>query len=347
MADKKVVIIGGGVAGLIANYVVNQHRRVAPIVLEAGRVGGEWLSGGLRYIHSTPEMASMIIDIGSVFSNYTVRGGILLKGKVEPYPEVLRTLDPDVSKRIQHDHWRKTRQIEPVAAFGDKSMNDPEASGPRTALRTDAGDVLRRLVDRAIVYKEEVRQVTPGAVVTNLREIEYDYIIWTAPLWVAKKVLFFGLPDALAIRLNIVTISPMKIKHDVDPKKPIVGALHDPYASWDYVYTPYTPDNLIHRLSSSEDGYMCEFSGAWPEECEDTTLRLTNDLNSLFVNGWTIERVVRGLNGHLLPLPFVPTWPEHIQPLGRFAQWSPRATADVVLEHAFKMCANWGWSRYE
>lgn len=346
MADKmRVVIIGAGVAGLIANYVAKQHKHTSPIVLEPGRVGGEWLSGGLRYLHASDEMKSMIIDIGGVFTQYTVMGGIHLRGKVEAYPDVLRGMPTEAAKRIQQDHYRKTRQTEPDPSFSGKSMNDPEATGARLALRCDASDVVERLQRQAFVQRDAVAKVEPAEITATSGAVyPYDYLIWTAPLWAAQRAMFFRLPDALAIRLNVVYIEPHKIVAGGGEKVP--GALKDPYSQWDYIYTPYTPDGLIHRIYPFEDGYACEFNGAWPEGDERITVGLTSDLNFLFPNGWAIRRVAKGLNGHLLPLEREPAWPAHIQPLGRFAQWDPRATADVVLERAYAMCSEWGWQRY-
>lgn len=340
----KLVIVGGGISGLIANYIARQCRDVEPIVLEAGRLGGEFTAGGLKYIHKTEEMATMLTDLDVVYNRHAVRGGIHLNGRVWPYPEVMRpgynfheakedVRPPPMTKqraeRIQHDHWRKTRRTEPDE-HAARAMNDPEAGLGKVSLRCDLSDVVSKLADRALVVRERAVSIAPGSVTTDAgHHYEYDFLIITIPLWIARRMLYFGLPEALALRLNVVHVAPIS----------------EPYAKWDYVYTPYTPDNLIHRISPSEDGWSCEFNGDWPEGDPEVGRRLTSDLNFLFPNGWAVNRVVRGINGHIIPLEENARWPTHIQPLGRFAQWDSRATTDVVLDRMCALVEEWGWRR--
>lgn len=340
----RLVIIGGGISGLIANYIARQCRGVEVFILEAGKVGGEFASVGLKYIHRTDEMATMLADLQVVYNKHPVRGGIHLHGRVWPYPEVMKPgfafqealadIRPEPmtatrALRIQHDHWRKTRHTEPDHNAG-RSMNDPEAGLGKVSLRCDLSSVVAKLAERAIIVRERVVAVAPDVVSTDAgNHYEYDYIIVTVPLWLARRMMYFGLPEAMALKLNVVHVVPIS----------------NPYVRWDYVYTPYTPDSLIHRISPSEDGWSCEFNGAWEEGDPEVGRRLTSDLNFLFQNGWAVNRVVRGINGHLIPMEQAAGWPSHIQPLGRFAQWDSRATADVVLDRMCSIVDEWGWRR--
>jgi hypothetical protein len=333
---KKVLIVGGGIAGLIANWVFKQHRAVDVSILEPGKVGGDFLAGGLRYIHATDEMKAMLTDNRITFTNYQVNGGILLKGAVEPYPSFLKTMDREKAERIQFDHYRKTRRTEPSGEDALRSMNDPESVGSRHALRADAGGLLRALESQANVKCDGAVAVnslnsTTGYSVLGTSGIahSFDYLIFTIPLWAIRKMVPWELPEALALKLNIVN----------------VDVTRDPLSKWDYVYTPYTPEGLIHRISPRDGGWTAEFNGQWIEEGDETSLKLTSDLNFLFPNGWALNAVRRGLNGHLLPLEFETKWPKNVRPIGRFAEWNSRATADAVLSNCWKLATEWGFER--
>jgi hypothetical protein len=323
---KKMVIVGGGISGLIASWVYTQVPGLDVVVLEPGKPGGDFAAGGLKYIHKTDPMEELLQDLRITYTDYSVQGGILLHGAVEPFPGILKGMNKDRALRIQHDHYRKTRQIEPDA-FAARSMNDPESSGPRKALRCDMDRMLKDLIGLAPIAKDGCAHIEPNKVIgTTGTKYPFDYLLLTIPIWVIKTMVWFPLPDTMAIKLNLVMVDP--------PEKV------DAFAQWDYVYTPYTPENMIHRISPRDGGYTCEFNGAW-EEGDGTGDRLTSELNFLFPGGWALARTLKGLNGHLLPMTTKPVWPDNIRPLGRFAQWDPRMTSDVVLSTCLEQAKAW------
>lgn len=333
---KKILIVGGGIAGLIANWVFKQHKDVEVSVMEPGKPGGDFLAGGLRYIHASDEMVSMMTDNRITFTNYQVNGGIMLKGKVEPYPTVLKSMPREHAERIQHDHYRKTRRTEPDGNDAAKSMNDPEAMGSRFALRTDAPRLIRQLeaqadiiCDGAVEVRTNNQTVMPRVLGTSGVSRPYDYLIMTIPLWAIRNMVPWFVPEAFALKLNVCN----------------VDVTRDPLSKWDYCYTPYTPGNLIHRISPRDGGWTVEFNGDWIDKDDETSVALTSDLNFIFPGGWALNAVRKGLNGHLLPLESQPEWPENVRPIGRFAEWDSRATADVVLSNCWKLANSWGFKR--
>lgn len=336
---KRMVIVGGGISGLIASWVFTQCRGLDVKVVEPGKPGGDFMAGGLKYMHNTDEMCEMLRDLGVNYANYSVQGGILLHGNVEAHPGCFRGMDKDRALRIQHDHYRKTRKLEPDS-FAARSMNDPEANGPRRALRCDMERVMRELIQRAPLVKASAIAIEPHKLMVNNGTVDspipYDYLLTTLPLWVNKKLAWFGeeLPTGMAVKLNLIMVEP--------PQK------GDDYAQWDYVYTPYTPENLIHRISPRDGGYTLEFNGDWPDDApkddpDPLSIRITSELNFLFKDGWALSDAKKGLNGHLIPLATKPDWPQNVRPIGRFAQWDPRATSDVVLSTCLKLADEWGF----
>lgn len=316
----RVVIVGGGVSGLVASYVFKQ-RGADVVVLEPKTVGGEFLAGGLKYIHNSEGMAQLFEALGLPFSNYTIQGGILLKGKVESYPKVFQSLPKDEALRVQADHYRKTRRTE-GGKDAPKAMNDPAAVKPRRALRCNFADMIKELAQRATIQKAgllRIKTKTNEVALTTFKRIPYDCLILTIPLWIIQETAPFHVPQGMAMRLNTVNVRPVK----------------DRFARWDYVYTPYTPAGVVHRFSPTGQAYSVEINGSL-----DRT-RLGSDLNFIFNEGYAIEAIREGLKGHLLPLDSQPDWPDNVAPLGRFAKWDSRATTDVTLDDAKALADRW------
>jgi len=324
---ERVVIVGGGVSGLVANYVFKTLGQ-KPVVFEPREPGGEFLHGGLKYIHRSKRMVEMFDRFRLPWSDYSVQGGILLRGEVLPYPKCLSAMSPDEASRIQADHFIKTRRSEP-GQFGSRAMNDPAAiSKARRAIRCDFIEMVRELADNANIVKQGIKSIRTGSKSIQLSNGEwywYDKLILTIPLWVIKAISDVRVPEGMAMALNLIQVKPRR----------------DPYARWDYVYTPYTPGNAVHRFSPREGGYSVEVNGDWATQ----EAPAHEDLAFIFQEGFLIEGAKTGLKGHLLELHEQPVWPTDVAPLGRFAKWDPRITTDVTLEDCYKIAEGWGWIR--
>lgn len=319
----QLAIVGGGISGLVASYVAAEHG-IKSVVLEPNALGGDFLKGGLKYIHRTDRIIEVFDDLDITWSDYAVRGGILLRGAVHPYPRCFRDMAKDEAERIQTDHFRKTRRSEP-GKFGSKSMNDPAAARASSrAVRCDFNQLIAALAAGANVLKRGVAQISSvesRLLLDDASWLEYDRLIVTIPLWVTREMCDFYVPHGMAMALNIVQVS----------------AHRDPFSRWDYVYTPYTPANAVHRLSPREGGYSVEANGDWNAVSVD----VMDDLGFLFPSGYAIEHIVKGVKGHLLELQEQPAWPANVHPLGRFARWDPRATTDTTLDDAFSLISGW------
>jgi hypothetical protein len=315
---KEIFIIGGGISGLIcANVLSKYNANIA--IYEPGEIGGEFLTGGLRYIHHTKNMENFLDKNDIIYGDYKISGGILLRNKVYPYPKFLKCLDKSDAIRIQNDHYRKTRKMEP-GDFGSQAMNDPANSKSRYALRCDLEQLIRVLKNKCNIIKNKlIKIVSNKAYFDNGVAKEFDYIILTIPLWITKRIVDFEIPFSAAMNLNIV----------------LVDVVNDIYAKWDYVYTPYTPSNSIHRISSEGDGYAVEISGTLDEN------NLHSDLNFIFKDGWCIKDYRKNLRGHLLPIEGEINVPNNMALLGRYACWQPRMTVDVTLDKAIELGIRW------
>ena len=323
--QERVIIVGGGVSGLVANYVFAQYGQ-RPLILEPAEPGGDFLLGGLKYIHRTDAMAERFDALDLPWSDYKINGGILLRGVVEPYPKCFASMDKSEAERIQADHFRKTRRTEP-GEFGTKAMNDPAAlRGPRRAIRCDFRQMISILAAKASIAKLGLAQIdskNKRILLSNGAWKFYTRLIVTIPLWVVRVMADFYVPQGMAMNLNLIQVRPLR----------------DRFAKWDYVYTPYTPANAVHRLSPKGSGYSCEVNGDWGRQ-ESSAM---DDLAFIFQDGFLIEDTKHGVKGHLLDLQERPEWPKEVAPLGRFAKWDPRATTDATLEDAHRLAEGWGW----
>lgn len=323
---KKVIIVGGGISGLVSSYIFQQYYDIDVTIFEPNKPGGEFASGGLKYLHRSELVRSMLGELDLAYSNFTIKGGIHIQGKVRDYRKYMQEVGRKAFERIQHDHFLKTRKMEP-SEFSTKCMNDPFSGNTKKGMRCDLNALIGKLSERAKINNSAIATFSLDAglaIDTRASTFDFDYLVFTVPLWIVKKIGHFEhFPDSTAMALSLVNVKP----------------IGNPYVRWDYVYTPYTPGNAIHRLSYVDGFYSCEVSGEFDES------GVYSDLNYLFPKGYEILEWKKGLKGHLLPLAETPQWPEKVAPLGRFASWNPRATVDVVMEQAVELALSWGWRR--
>src|SRR4029077_12983985 len=127
-----IVILGGGIAGLLAAYTTRHHR---PVVLEAsGKLGGNFAAGGLKYLHGIYEMEQLLTELGVPFDHHITSGMLHTGDAIHPHPHWLRAASPELRRGIQFDHWVKTRGT--YMDFRDDCMNDP-LGDHHVALRCD------------------------------------------------------------------------------------------------------------------------------------------------------------------------------------------------------------------
>lgn len=321
---EKVVIVGGGMSGLVAAWVAQECGH-DPVIVEPKTLGGDFLMGGLKYLHKTAPMTQLLDDLDIAWSDFAVRGGVLLRGKVEPYPACLSSMAREEADRIQSDHYRKTRHMD-IGTFGAKSMNDPGANkNDRRGLRCDVKALITAMAEGTEVVRAGAKGIERDHVLLdNGARLDFDKCVVTLPLWVLANMCPWYIPTGVAMSLNIVRLVAM-------------GS--DPYVQWDYVYTPYTPGDAVHRIAAVEGGWDAEANGDWAR----IESKVMDDIHNLWPDGVKVLRVAPGLKGHLLDLATQPEWPAHIAPLGRFAKWDPRATTDVTLDDAWRLAKRWGW----
>lgn len=328
----RIVILGGGIAGLIAAHVLKDGHDVT--IIEAGKsLGGNFNAGGLKYIRVTVPMMNMLSDLGVPFQTYTPRGKVILDSGMHPWPpwgiakpvhepddgEVL--ISGEVIRLIQRIHWLKTRGS--LDGFTTTCMNDPLGNGADPALGCDHAVLVDRLIQSirpkvAINTSSLVTNVYMGNVeCTDGGRTMFDRLITTIPLPVAAKIIPIGQqakPTHHGIAVVNVKTAPAEVERFRQYK-------------WDYCYTPLDP--LVSRLSNSNGLLQAEAPyhlNSHPPTAKDFA-----------ANGWQTDGQAMHMPGHLVPMPANVNWPVGIIPLGRFAQWDSRMTVERVLDRAIEI----------
>jgi hypothetical protein len=205
-------------------------------------------------------------------------------------------------------------------------MNDPGANkNDRRGLRCDVKALINAIAEGTEVIRSGAKAIERDHVVTDTgARLDFDKCVVTLPLWVLAGMCPWYIPTGVAMSLNIVRLVAMG---------------NDPFVQWDYVYTPYTPGDAVHRIAAVEGGWDAEANGDWAL----IENKVMDDIHNLWPDGVKVLRTAPGLKGHLLDLATHPEWPAAIAPLGRFAKWDPRATTDVTLDDAWRLAKSWGW----
>jgi hypothetical protein len=317
--QKRVAVIGDDVAALLAAYEVSRHGYNVTI-FHAGKIGIDAVKRP-QIVHSSGRFLKLLDRLQLVHSDYRTRIGILLKDKVQLYPNHLRDLGRDSGNNVRADLFEKSRLVKHEYA---EQLTDYEALVPKSAVRFNWYDFVESLGKGAALCGEKLVSVGTNELKTVYSRVTYDFAFVTAPLWEMRHLTEWRLPDCTAVAVNSVNISSGK---------------GDKFASWDNVWTPYTPEGLIHRLVQLEDGYNVHFSGSWDET---TRPRLVGDLNYLFPGGWHPNQSDVSAPGYMFPLAEEPVWPDNVCPLGRFAAWDQRSSLDVCLDQIHRTGRLWG-----
>lgn len=313
----RVGVIGGDVAGLVAACVLKGHgHRVT--VFEPDGVGRSYALPTFKYLERTSEVLGLLKGLDLPHGEYPIQGGLLVNGKVVGCRKHLLS-DVERAKRIHFNYYRKTRLVMP-ASFNVKSIDDPEVGPMRHAVSCDYFELIRALVAGVKVVRQRVLFADPIRIETKEATYPFDRIVVCAPLWTMQNVLpSVDIPEAMAVKVHVVQVDSAK----------------DRYLKWDFVYTPYTPGQLIYRLYNNDDGYACQFSGELDED------RLQSDLNFLFPDGWSVTEESVTVPGHLLPLAESVEWPTGIVPVGKYARWDNKATVTTTIQDINRMARLW------
>jgi hypothetical protein len=314
-SSPNAFVLGGGLAGLIAADALRK-RGANVTIIETQRADNDLFFGSRRF-YRTKGMVDLLERFELPYSDFIVRGGIMLRGFVWPYPMAFKGMSAEQAERVNQDHFAKALQTS-SGEWGSTAMNREPGTRSRRALRCHVGDLAKALSQGVRHVRGTVKKLDMNSIVVGTERVPYDFAVVTLPLWELVGRATWHIPEATALRLNVAFVVPRR----------------DRFAKWDFVFTPYTPGESIFRVAPIGSGYACEFNGTVEVD------RLISDLNFIFPDGFTLAGLKVGLNGHLFPLSERPDWPENVAPIGRVAQWQ-QMTIDDVVKSATKVADRW------
>ena len=322
---KKLIIVGGGISGLICSYAFRYKNTFDVTILEPDDIGGEFLASGMRYVGAKKAdeldpVKKMLEQLDLAYTDYLVKPGVFLRDKVHTYPLDTKEFSSGEVNRIKFDYYRKSRMAYPGNDI-KSAMNDPANYRSKRAFKFNLRDFVIALRNRAKIIKIKALMITNSNVIcSDSVKIPYDYLVLTVPLWDIKKMVRWTVHTGDAVKLNSALIT-------TDNQE---------FIQWDYVYTPYTPSDCIHKVISAGCGYVVECSG----RMNDADFH--SDLEFLFNGDWNIRNYFTGLKGYMVSKPEAKTkYPENVAPLGRFATWNQDSTVDTLLEEARGLARLW------
>ena len=321
MSETKIVVIGGGMAGLAAAAAF-AGPGVSVTIVDPSPPGGVFAQGGFKYFHDTPDSRRMLGAAELMLEgSVPVRGGILLDGEVRPYPEWLRDMPQPQAQSIMDQHYAKTRGGQrPV---GGKAMNDPFGDKPGRLI-FDPAKFIKGVLKRVTWLPMSVTMVTDEYVSNGSRGVAYDFLINTLDVRLFAHLARRTVPE-------LVEHTEKARTTDVTIFRVITDS--DRLAGFDYIYTPFTHNDTIHRVSRGASWYDCETAKPMGKQLAGAF----SDIGSIF-SAKPLVTFAATIPGHVCPFEgeqaFTDSLRDHWIMVGRFASWDGRCTVDKAFRQA-------------
>jgi hypothetical protein len=318
----KITIFGGGINGLTATLVVNSIKKDSEIRILTKDLGGNFSSGGLKYLKFTEHTEKFMDECFSEME-YSVKnpiGAVYNEGEIYNFPLYLYTIFNGAG--IQEKYWIKTGRDK--RKFDNRCMND--ALNFRTELSIDLKDKFDSLTD---VMSNKVRGIVDiefidfNLDIFNKAVIESDIVIYTLPLSFLSKVIGKELKsNFVASDLNI---------HKYKISEMLLNKIW-----FNYIYIP-GDEYKFHRLTvdANESMIHCEINSE-----ENIDEDVDNFIIENFGKPYYTQKVgqvnIKGQITTDVDIELVQSkLPENVVLLGRFAEWNKRITWDDVVEKLY------------
>lgn len=323
------MIIGGGIAGITAFTMLNRVAGVPTenIEIYTDRLGGEYLSGGLKYLKMTSKSKKFVEMIyGTDYMIKKVVGAVLVDRRVFEYPSSLY-FDDDLGN-IQKKYWDKTRGKD--SEFDERCMNNPWSKNSVTELKIIPNDPkgLEDLIGNLIrmIPESSIKYTTVDEHL--LRELAGagNKIIYTIPIFLLSKYLN-------------TTLTVKNTNKELYLERFRIDNSHADKIWWDYLYVP-DKKYPFHRVSLTNTIMDFEMNNAdySIREIERFMIDYVGDFfhklnsSSFKIKGQIVQDVNMDNFANLLP--------KNILLLGRFAQFDKRVTWDKVIERMYRYINN-------
>lgn len=328
----KILVLGGGLTGLIAAYVLRRSGDVT-LVDERPKIGISG-HGPLRHLRRTAAMGDLLDSLGVAWKAWRLRGGILLDDEIRPHPALLRQMPTSERRVLQSLYWERTRGRSPHDhEWGDveSCMGNPMVdTNNDMAISLECDEFARLIAHRAL--RDDVLFLV-GSKIIGVTERTATIV---PPLWWKGSPRTVEIPyDRLVVTLPLPTMASLAPWACLPTPVIEMGTLFE-YAlpdlmvsALDYVYTPTL--QKVTKVSWPRRGtLLVEAPGS--VEPNEVEAELREPLFPLSCRRHVMADEPKMIRQHITELVGKPAWPEHWLPLGRYAEWSPSRTTEQVLD---------------
>lgn len=345
----QVAIIGAGASGLAAMNIL--AARCINVDVYSNNVGGDYLSGGLKYIHYNPYVEKFLgEEMGSGFYWSKINGALVGESGLCFYPEILWRASAVEVDKFRREYATKTGraiqtdEINYNFLFNPNHVYDKESLKiiPKLGLAWFMDLMKFRLSTGIVNGKKCVRHFKFDVDSKKLKEIiqDYDYVVYTAPI----NFLLKTLEIPFHFNYSQLHISRYRVTNHISK------------IWWDYAYVPllkyFDQEIPFYRLSQAK------LSDTEVYLDVELPISFENNLkNSKWVNtllGFFARRYLLMPEARFEPLGLYPISikgnfnykesishllseiPENIFLLGRFAQWDRRVVLASVIQRIYK-----------
>ena len=307
----RIAVAGKDVAALIVSRLLSEMGHNVLLCTNGEENTFEKVSARPELVKKGRHLLSFLDSFGFEYLAYKTRVGILLRGDIAKYPGPVAR-DKKRMKAVSLKLCTKSRLVGPPS--GQKLPNI-QGDIPKSAVAFNWSDLVTlldcRRHQRYTTDSNIIVSIEPGVVETTAARRYFDLVVVTLPLWEVARYVAWDVPHASAVIEHVVGVHSNTEKDE-----------EEELSKFDVVWTPYTPEDLIFKVTQCGSEYRVHFSGPW--EDGETNLRLASDLNFLFPSGWSVAFADRGVFGHRFPLSCRPVWPKGIVPIGKYAAWDEK-----------------------
>jgi hypothetical protein len=314
---KKVVIVG--CSGMESLILAKQLKDVCDVSLVIkGKIGQSVLEDTPIYLKPHNDMILFLKENEIEYSTFSIKAGILLRQKVFS-ADAYRKLGEAYRDRIEKDFYRKSRLLEPTSET-KKGIIDFEFNTTRKVLRIAPEIFLENICLEITSLKRFINYVVKieknRIILNDDTTIPFDILLINLPLWDLKQIAFWEILFCYSTKRCLFSIKDY-------------GESCFNSKIYDVIYTPFTPENKIYKISIDGEKCLAECSG----EYESQKNKIISDLNFLFESNWSFLKIHENLGGYIQEqkINFL-SWPKNIIPFGKYTIWNNRESANSVFK---------------
>lgn len=307
----KVAVAGYDIAALIVSRLLSEMGHWVLLCTNGEPDPFAKVSSRPELVKRGRHLLSFLDSFQFEYLVYKTRIGILLNGTVAKYPGPIAR-DKQRMSAVALKLCTKSRLVGPPSG---QRLPNTQGDIPRSTVAFNWSDLIKVLdCRRHPQYMRDSNVITsiePGVVETSSTRRHFDLVVVTLPLWEVARCVVWEVPHASAVIEHVAGVHSGAEKDE-----------EENLSKYDVVWTPYTPEDLIFKVTQCGSEYRVHFSGRW--EDGETNLRLASDLNFLFPSGWSPSFLDKNVLGHRFQLSCSPVWPDGVVPIGKYTVWDEK-----------------------